>query len=46
MAKYIARRIEKGTLKYGEIVPKWSQYKEAIDEILKANGYAGLIEDI
>ena len=46
MAKYIARRIEKGALKYGEIVPKWSSYKEAIDEALKADGFAGMIEDI
>ncbi len=46
MAKYIAKRIEKGALKYGEIVPKWKSYKEAIDEILKEDGYAGLIEDI
>lgn len=46
MAKYIARRIEKGALKYSEIVPKWSSYKEDIDKILKEDGYEGLIENI
>lgn len=46
MAKYIARRIEKGALKYSVIVPKWKEYKDAIDEILKEDGYAGLIEEI
>lgn len=46
MARYIAKRIEKGALKYSEIVPKWKSYKAAIDAILTADGHEDLIEEI
>lgn len=40
MAVYFAVRIEKGKLNYNKVVEKYPQYKEEIDEILIADGYA------
>ena len=34
MAKYLARQIKLGKLDYDEVVAKYPQYKEEIDEIL------------
>ena len=51
MALYIAKRIiEKANggngLEYKLIVPKWIEYKEAIDKILTSEGREDLIEEI
>lgn len=43
MAKYLALRIEKGALDYTEVVTKYPQFKEEIDQILIADGYGHLI---
>ncbi len=34
MGKYLALRIEAGKLSYGDVVDKYPQYKDEIDEIL------------
>lgn len=34
MAKYLARQIKAGKLNYDEVIEKYPQYKEEIDEIL------------
>lgn len=34
MAKYLARQIKFGKLDYDEVIEKYPQYKEEIDEIL------------
>lgn len=34
MAKYLARQIKEGKLDYDDVIAKYPQYKEAIDEIL------------
>lgn len=38
MEAYLAMRIEQGKLDYVAVTTKFSQYKEAIDEILIADG--------
>jgi hypothetical protein len=39
MAAYFAMRLEKGKLNYNQVVAKYPQFKEGIDEILDADGY-------
>lgn len=39
MAPYLAMRIERGKLDYNKVVKKYPKYKDAIDEILTADGY-------
>lgn len=34
MAKYFAMRIEKGKLNYTDVVQKYPEYKDSIDQIL------------
>lgn len=43
MAAYFAMRIEKGKLNYADVVGRYPQYKDDIDLILTADGYAELI---
>lgn len=40
MGAYLAMRIEKGKLNYNDVVAKYPAYKNAIDGILEADGYA------
>lgn len=40
MAKYLARQIKEGKLNYDDVIAKYPQYKEAIDEILGINDAA------
>lgn len=35
MEKYLAAQIAKGTLKYSEVIEKYSQFKDGIDRELK-----------
>lgn len=37
MAEYLAKRIQEGKLNYDEVVAKYPQFKEKIDEILGRN---------
>ena len=37
MAKYLARQIKNGKLDYDEVIAKYPQYKDEIDEILAEN---------
>jgi hypothetical protein len=39
VAKYFAMRIELGKLDYDTVIEKYPQYKNAIDDILTADGY-------
>ena len=39
MAAYFAMRLEKGKLNYNDVVAKYPQFKEGIDEILDRDGY-------
>lgn len=43
MAAYFAKRIYEGKLDYKAVVTKYTEYKEDIDFILVAEGYAHLI---
>ena len=43
MAAYFAMRIEKNKLNYSDVVGRYPQYKDDIDLILTADGYAELI---
>lgn len=45
MAAYFAMRIEKGKLNYSDVVGRYPQYKDDIDLILTADGYAELITE-
>lgn len=37
MAKYLAMRIKQGKLDYDEVVARYPQFKDEIDEILRHN---------
>lgn len=43
MAKYLANRIKAGKLDYSEVIAKYPQYKEGIDQALIAAGRGDLI---
>lgn len=45
MAAYFALRIMKRKLSYSNVISKFSQYKDEIDEILIAEGKEDLIEE-
>lgn len=39
MAKYLARQIINGKLDYDEVIEKYPQFKDEIDQILKEYGW-------
>lgn len=39
MVNYLAAQITKGSLKYSEVIEKYPDLKEEIDEVLKKKGY-------
>nr|DAP39360.1 MAG TPA: hypothetical protein [Caudoviricetes sp.] len=45
MARYLAHQIEKGKVKYSKVAEKYPQYLEAVNEVLKEEGYEDLIEN-
>ena len=41
MAKYLATQIKKGALNYDDVIEKYPQLQDTIDDILRAEGILG-----